>query len=184
MGPEVDEQAESISGCFEVVVDLGPMFVGKCGDGFDLDNDLPVAVEVRLVSLHEGPTFVCQLELRLGEERNAPQFEFDLEAFLVDRLEEPRALVVVDFETRPDDGVSLVFEKDFHRSSLSSLFFPLIREIRVIRGHSLPDHHFTTNVTPLGKRGRPREGIHVTAPGPGGAARRPRALRSARRGAR
>jgi hypothetical protein len=67
-----------------------------------------------------------QLEFRLGEEGNAPQFEFDLEAFLVDRIEEPRALFVVDFETRPDDGVSLVFEKDFHRSSLSSLFFAFL----------------------------------------------------------
>jgi hypothetical protein len=130
------------------------MIIGEFGDGFDLDDDLPVAVEVRLVGLHEGPTFVCQLELRLGEERNAPQFEFDLETFLVDRLEEPRALIVVDFETRPDDGVSLVFEKDFHRSSLSCLYFPLIREIRVIRGRSLPDHDCTTNVTPLAKRRR------------------------------
>jgi hypothetical protein len=99
------------------------MIINELGDGFDLDNDHPVAVEVGLVGLHEGPTFVCRLEFCLGEERNAPQFEFDLQAFLVDRLEEPRALIVLDVETRPDDGVSLVFEKDFHRSSL---YFSLI----------------------------------------------------------
>jgi hypothetical protein len=62
MGPEVDEQAESISGCFEVVVDLGPMFVGKCGDGFDLDKDLAGAIQVGLIGLLERPTLVAQLE--------------------------------------------------------------------------------------------------------------------------
>jgi hypothetical protein len=60
----------------------------------------------------------------------------------------------------------------------------LIREIRVIRGRSLADHNFATNVTPLGNRGRPHQGIHVTAPGPKGASRGPRSVRATGRGAR
>jgi hypothetical protein len=96
------------------------MIISEFGDSFDLDDDLAVAIEVGLVRLFEGPPFVCQLEFCLGEKRNAPQFEFDLEAFLINRLEEPRALVVVEFKACSDDSITLVFEKDFDRSSLSS----------------------------------------------------------------
>jgi hypothetical protein len=107
------------------------MFVEELGDGFDLDNDFAVAIEVRLVDFVERPTLVAQLQFWLGPKGDSAQPEFDLETFLVDRLKEPGALVIIDFESCPDDGVGLVFEKDFHDSSH---FFLSIRLIRLIRG--------------------------------------------------
>jgi hypothetical protein len=47
--------------------------------------------------------------------------ELDLQAFLVDRLQDPGALVVIGFEACPDDGVSLVYERDLHHYSRAIL---------------------------------------------------------------
>ena len=98
-------------------MDLRPMFVSQLRHGLDLDNDLVKAMEVGLVSLLERPPFVRELEFRLRTEWNATSFELDFETFLVHRLLEAGTLVVVDLEASPDDGVCLVFEQDFHRTS-------------------------------------------------------------------
>ena len=57
---EVDQQAQFVTGGFEVVVDLSTVFVENRGDRFQLDDDLAVANQVRDLLLPQGPAFVVQ----------------------------------------------------------------------------------------------------------------------------
>ena len=70
--PEVHQETETIPGCLQVIVDLGPVFVSQLRDGLDLHDDFIETSEVGLIGLLERPTLVGQLEFRLGDEGYAP----------------------------------------------------------------------------------------------------------------
>jgi hypothetical protein len=53
--------------------------------------------------------------------RDSSELEFNGQALLIDRLQEPATLLLVDLEARPHDLVTFIPIKNFH--ALSSLFF-------------------------------------------------------------
>jgi len=82
---------------------LSTVFVTEPRSSLDLDDDLSVANEVRDIDLPQVLPFVRELKALLGVNRNAPKPKLDLQAFLIDRLDEPTALLVVNLEARSDD---------------------------------------------------------------------------------
>jgi len=57
--PEVDEESDTETCRLEIVVDLSAMFVGKIRHGFNLNNDLLEADEVRQVLNLQFSSFVA-----------------------------------------------------------------------------------------------------------------------------
>ena len=126
---KVHEQAELVTGCFQIVVDLSTMFVVQGRHGFDFKNDFPVTDKIRLVSLLELPSLIVQYKLNLFLERDVPESQFKGEAFLIHGFHKSTTLLVVNLEACSRNLVALVLIHNRHCYP-----FPLIRVIRVIRG--------------------------------------------------
>ena len=107
---EVDEEADLMSGCFEVVDELGFFGAGEVFGGFEFDDDGVVAEEVDSVFFGEGVAAVVDGEFLLGGEGDVVLGEFAFECFLVDGFEESGAQGVVDGEGGVNDGVYFVCE--------------------------------------------------------------------------
>ena len=141
---EIDEQAEAKTGGFEVVVNLCTMFGGQSLDCFDLHDDLAEQNEVRGILPFQSPSLILQSQCRLGHEWQCLHRQFQLQAFLIDGLDEAAAHLLVNLEAGPHDPVALVFVNDFH-------VFPF-RVFRVFRGflfwflYSFPSCGFTAPV--------------------------------------
>ena len=68
------------------------MLIDQGGDGFDLDDDPIVANEVRGERLNESTPAILQSPRCLRLKWDSLQFQFDLQAFVVDRFVEPQPL--------------------------------------------------------------------------------------------
>src|SRR5690606_19195938 len=124
---EVHEQPEAVPGCTKIVVDLGTMFVRQGCDGLELNDDRPVAHEIRTVRLSERPALVSQAEPRLCYERNALVRQFVLQALLKHGLEKPTALLAVNFKAGAHQLVGLLrIQNVLHTTTF--------RVLRVFRG--------------------------------------------------
>ena len=102
------------------------MLIEQGGDGFDLDDDPIVANEVRGERLNKSAPAILQSLRRLRLKWNPVQLKLDLQTLVINRLEKPAALILVNGKTRADDGVALVFVYQLHICSF--------RAIRVFRG--------------------------------------------------
>lgn len=106
---KVEKQPEPETGGVQVVQHLCPMLRGELRYSLQLHDDLVVAQKVRSVRLRQLVSVVSELQLALGNERYSLALKLDVQAFLVDRLQETAAHRVVDVKTRTHDGTALNF---------------------------------------------------------------------------
>ena len=57
---EVREQAQFAAGCAEIIQELRTVFICQGGDGFDLEDDLVIANEVRGERLNKSTSAILQ----------------------------------------------------------------------------------------------------------------------------
>lgn len=88
---EIDEQAHLEPGAFEIVDDLRPVLRRDCADGFQFNDDLTEADEVRNKPLLQTLTPIGQPKGMLRGKLNAVAIELSGQAFLVDRFQEAAA---------------------------------------------------------------------------------------------
>ena len=91
----------------QVVQQLRAVLVDQCSDSLYLNDDFLEADEIWLVSLRQNPTTIAKSERRLRDCWNPQIFKLDAQAFLINRLQEPAAFLVINLETGADDGVTL-----------------------------------------------------------------------------
>ena len=48
MMAEIHKEGEAMAGSFQIIMDLRAMFIAQRGDGFEFDDQLPEADEIRL----------------------------------------------------------------------------------------------------------------------------------------
>ena len=96
---------------FEIIVNLCATRFGYVVDGFEFHDNLAKANQVGLVLGTELPSFVGEFEFGLGHKQDSLHLKLDLQTFLIDRFKKPAALLLVNLEARPDDGVAFLFEK-------------------------------------------------------------------------
>lgn len=76
MFAEINEETYFKLRCFEIVLNLRPMLIIECFDGFDFHDDLGIENEVRFVFLSEKLAFVINWQLGFGLERKTSILEF------------------------------------------------------------------------------------------------------------
>ena len=79
---KIDKQSEFTTGKTKIVQQLSTMFLCQCLHGLDLDNDLPIAVEVGDVRFLYRHALVDDTQLLLCVERYAARLELPLKALL------------------------------------------------------------------------------------------------------
>ena len=77
------------------------MSINQLRQGFYLYKKLVIANKVRLEKVREQSSFIIQLQLRLGDERNSLQLEFDSQALLIYRFSKSASLLFVYLEQAP-----------------------------------------------------------------------------------
>ena len=110
---EVEEEADSEAGGFEIVEELGVFVAGELVERLQLDDDLPVTYEVDLVFLGKAMPFVGDVERFFGFKRYAAGAQFDLHGFLIHFFEEARPEGTMQFDGRPGDGIGLILQNQF-----------------------------------------------------------------------
>src|SRR6266480_4960870 len=89
------------------------MLVGQYEDRFQFDDNFFKADKIRRVTLRQNTPAVAEGERRFMNCWNSLIFEFDPQAFLINRLQKTTTLLVVNFETGADDRVALLLVNDF-----------------------------------------------------------------------
>jgi len=108
---KVDQQSNLGAGCGQVVEHLRTVFVGQGGDRLNLHNHLIEAEKVGDEALCQRVPLVGQGKLFLSIEPNVLHPQFDLKAFLVNRLRETASLLVVDLKAGTDQAVGLLLQR-------------------------------------------------------------------------
>ena len=147
VGSEVNQDTQVELARIEIVEDLRTMRVGQGFNGFDLNNDLIEAKEVRSEILIDPRPFVDQCQSWLCDEGNTPARKFDLQTRLIDRFRKSTSHLIVDLEARTRDGKGLILEENifiirvhlrYSRASCSEHSdLPSFAFICVIRGQAL-----------------------------------------------
>ena len=106
---EIIQEAELITGGFEVVGDLSPMLIRELGDSLQLDNNFAIANKIRLVLLFQNTSAISQHEGLLRNERDTPFRKLDGQTFLIDWLQETAAQCPINFHASPIDRIALFF---------------------------------------------------------------------------
>src|SRR5205823_1061324 len=101
--PEIYQQSEFVTSCVQIIMNLCAMLVTEFADCLYLDNDLVETNEVWNISLLQLKFLVVQPEPVLGIEWNAAQSEFERQALLIHRFQEPESHHVVDLKTCTHD---------------------------------------------------------------------------------
>lgn len=110
---EINEKAEFKAGRLQVIHHLSTMFIGQFRNGLDFNNYLPETNEVRLVDMDKFLFTVKEIELLLFSKRNALMPQLNRKTFLIDRLNETKAFILVDLEARSHYRVTFIFENKF-----------------------------------------------------------------------
>jgi hypothetical protein len=105
---QVDQQPDAQTGRLQVIEDLSAMLRCEFANGLQLHDDTTEADEVWRVGLSELSTFVFQSKRGLGDKRDAPRPEFQVQSFLIDGLEKARAHGAIDFENRTLDAKDIL----------------------------------------------------------------------------
>src|SRR5439155_12620746 len=96
---EVDQQSQFVIGRAQIVEDLRPVFVCKCGHRLYFQDDLFEADKVRLVSALEKVSLISERQRLLWNERQLLNSELDFETLLVNRFQQAAAFFVINFKT-------------------------------------------------------------------------------------
>jgi hypothetical protein len=110
---EVHEQPQLATGCAEIVEKLRSMLIYQLGDCFDFNDDLVVANEIRTECLDQGAATIFQRSRWLRQKWNSLEFQLDLKALMINRLEKPAALISINSKARSEDGVAFIFVNQF-----------------------------------------------------------------------
>ena len=110
IGAEVHEESELQARRFEVVHQLGLMLRMKRLHGFELDDDLTVADQIRLIEPAVA-ALVEDMQRLLRLKRNAPNPQLLFERILIDLFKMPTAERLVDLVDRTAYRIGLVFIK-------------------------------------------------------------------------
>ena len=110
---KINEETELEVAGLQVVQDLSAMLIRQLADS--LDNDFLVADKIGKVFLVEDSTSILEGQSWQGDRWNMRMPEFNVEAFLINRLVESAALIFVHFEASTDNGVAFVLENEVGR---------------------------------------------------------------------
>jgi len=94
------------------------MFIRQRAHGFDFHENLRMQNKIRFVFFGEKPSFVMNLQLRFGIERNPAVLQFNHQSFLVDIFQKPGAQLVINLEARTDHREDLFSIDQFHISGV------------------------------------------------------------------
>ena len=125
-GTEIDEQPELKSGDFEIIDQLGPVFVSQTFGRLEFDDDLVEAQEIGRVGVFEEPAAIRERIIALSIERDLGHFQFDFQRVLINRFGESVALVFVHRDARADDPI--------HFFAIQQIVGHGFAELRVLRG--------------------------------------------------
>jgi hypothetical protein len=117
---EIDQQSQYLAGSFQVIDDLGAVFVAQVLCRLDFHDDFIETEKIRLISLFEGFRFVAQFQLGMLDKWDALISELHCQAFLIDRFQESVSQLIVDFETGSNDLEAFFLEQDFGFHSFNS----------------------------------------------------------------
>ena len=112
---KVNEETELEMAGLQVVQDLSAMLIRQLADSLQLDNDFLVADKIGKVFLVEDSTSILEGQSWQGDRWNMRMLEFNVEAFLINRLVKSAALIFVHFEASTDNGVAFVLENEVGR---------------------------------------------------------------------
>ena len=98
---DVHEQTELAIRCAEIIQDLRTVLVAQLRDRFDFKNYFFVANEIRTECLNQCTAAILQRLRWLRQKWNSLEFQLDLEALMINRLEKPAALISVNGKARP-----------------------------------------------------------------------------------
>ena len=126
---KVHKQPQLAAGRAEVIENLRPMFVTQRRCGLELEKDFVVANEIGTERLNKRATAVLQSVRRFGAKRNALEFKFNLQAFVVNRFVKPASLVLIDRETGAHDYVAFMFINQFWFLFVSCHFVCFVGEV-------------------------------------------------------
>jgi hypothetical protein len=121
---KVNQQTQFAPGCAEIVEKLGAMLIYQLRDGFDLDNNLFAADEIRVERLNQSASAILQCVRWFRSEWNSLKLKFDFQALVIDRLVETATLILVNSKTHPDDRVAFVLVNQLCFFFFSCRFVP------------------------------------------------------------
>ena len=110
---EVHEQTQLAIRCAEIIQDLRTVLVSQLRDRFDFKKYFFVANEIRTECLNQCTAAILQRLRWLRQKWNSLEFQLDLEALMINLLEKPAALILVNGKARPEDRVAFIFVNQF-----------------------------------------------------------------------
>jgi hypothetical protein len=103
---KVHKQTQFAAARAKVIQDLRAVFIGQDGNSLDFDDDLIVANEIRAECLKQLATAILRTLRWFRHEWNSLEFEFNLQAFVIDRFVDTAALIFVKLEACTNDRVT------------------------------------------------------------------------------
>jgi hypothetical protein len=83
---EVNQVADRLTGDAHVIQELSLMLGGKFDNRFEFYHETAKDKQIRHIAFLELPSLIKAFELRLGVKVESPQFQLNLQAFLIDLL--------------------------------------------------------------------------------------------------
>jgi hypothetical protein len=138
---EVNQQTQLATGCAEIIQDLRAVLIAQLRDRLDFENYFFVANEIRTEGLNQCAAAILQRLRWFRQKWNSLEFQLDLKALMINRLEKSAALISINGKARPEDRVAFVF---VNQSVFSS--FRVIGVFRGLKNFELliswrPKHH-------------------------------------------
>lgn len=93
------------------------MLIYQLGNCFDFNNDLVIANEIRTECLNQCAAAILQRLQWLRQKWKSLEFQLDLKALMINRLEKPAALISINGKARAENRVAFIFVNQFYLSS-------------------------------------------------------------------
>ncbi len=90
------------------------MLIYQLGNCFDFNDDLVAANEIRTECLNQCAAAILQRLRWLRQKWNSLEFQLDLKALMINRLEKPAGLISINGKARPEDRVAFIFVNQFY----------------------------------------------------------------------
>jgi len=95
---------------FQVIMDLGTMFITQIFYCLNFDNYLTETYEIRFIRLAQASAFILQCQFLLTFKRYTLKLKFNLKAFLINRLKKAASLFLIYFENSSPDLITFFFK--------------------------------------------------------------------------
>src|SRR5262245_14254706 len=110
---EVDKEASFHASGLEIIQDLRFFFAGESIHCFQLDNDLSIANDVGDVFFLQPPPFIGDDKWFLAFERYAAAAQLYLKRLLINRFEEARSKLAMNFYRSANNSVTFLAQDQF-----------------------------------------------------------------------